>query len=276
MKLLPVTVLLVFMAMLSNGKSQGYDGEDAVNRSMREDRERRTLESENRRRDQAISTAQAVAARAEAAAKKAINELDKQKAAEQARLDEEQRRVSEAARVAAEEVEKRRLADLARDEGARHLMRLKRYEAERKSGMRADPARPKATSFMELKMPDGRIAIVVSGEQHVFQNKTEADEFIAQVRKADSTKADARAAYVRQIEKETATSYDRVVARYPWLADTNGVFSKQLDAYVNRLQRDPANAPLFAKTDWPETVTLQWGVQCGYLRPDGSVIESTK
>jgi hypothetical protein len=46
---------------------------------------------------------------------------------------------------------------------------------------------------MELTLADGRIAIMLSGERHVFSNKAEADVFVARIIEGESKKADARA-----------------------------------------------------------------------------------
>jgi len=67
-------------------------------------------------------------------------------------------------------------------------------------------------------------------------------------------------------------SRDRGFARYPWLADEDNPLRRELDAYVEAALRDEHRRELFTQEDWPERIVLEWGVNRGYLRSDGSVV----
>jgi hypothetical protein len=95
---------------------------------------------------------------------------------------------------------------------------------------------------------------------------------LSEPRTSPAAPVDAQAAAAADMERQIIASRDRVFARYPWLADPNDVFRKQFEAYLEKSLKDPALASLFNNVDWPEIIAHRWGVEMGYLRPDGSVI----
>ncbi|MEO7600326.1 MAG: hypothetical protein ABIV50_15435 [Opitutus sp.] len=107
-------------------------------------------------------------------------------AAERERLRKEQA----AAADAAVQDEKTRAADqvsaLARGEGERYARRLRAYEAARAASARSsNEVGTKPTSIAEMQLADGRVVVVAGSDRKVFSNKSEADAFVADVRKAD-------------------------------------------------------------------------------------------
>lgn len=104
---------------------------------------------------------------------------------------ERQKKDQAAAADAAVQEEKTRAADqasaLARGEGERYARRLKAYEAARAASSRSsNEVGSKPTSIAEMQLPDGRVVVVVAGaDRKVFRSKSEADAYVAEVRKAD-------------------------------------------------------------------------------------------
>lgn len=79
-----------------------------------------------------------------------------------------------------------------------------------------------------------------------------------------------RAAAEEAFKARVAESWARVYARYPALKQEGNPWRKKLAAYVPRQSANPAKVKLFAMSDWPERIVLEFGQANGLIDPKGN------